>query len=88
MLYVLELVSVVMYSSFLYQGQEKLLAERRVPSLQSQLEEYKNALWQLQTQKQRLQTEVGHGDNGEGVLNWITVLPKASGLFESNESTH
>ncbi|KAK1171303.1 filensin-like [Acipenser oxyrinchus oxyrinchus] len=39
------------------EGQEKLLAERRVPSLQSQLEEYKNALWQLQTQKQRLQTE-------------------------------
>lgn len=39
------------------EGQEKLLAERRVPSLQSQLEECKNALWQLQTQKQRLQTE-------------------------------
>ncbi|RXN00463.1 Filensin [Acipenser ruthenus] len=39
------------------EDQEKLLAQRRVPYLQSQLEEYKSALWQLQTQKQRLQNE-------------------------------
>ncbi|KAM7408615.1 hypothetical protein PAMA_002366 [Pampus argenteus] len=37
--------------------QEKLLALRKVPGLQSQLEEYKSALCQLQAQKQRLQTE-------------------------------
>ncbi|XP_010743912.1 filensin [Larimichthys crocea] len=37
--------------------QEKLLAQRKVPGLQSQLEEYKSALCQLQGQKQRLQTE-------------------------------
>uniref|UniRef100_A0A667ZS05 Filensin n=1 Tax=Myripristis murdjan TaxID=586833 RepID=A0A667ZS05_9TELE len=37
--------------------QEKLLAQRRVPGLQSQLEEYKSALCQLQAQRQRLQTE-------------------------------
>uniref|UniRef100_A0A3Q0QYI6 Filensin n=1 Tax=Amphilophus citrinellus TaxID=61819 RepID=A0A3Q0QYI6_AMPCI len=37
--------------------QEKLLAQRKVPALQSQLEEYKSALCQLQAQKQRLQTE-------------------------------
>ncbi|KAK5619599.1 hypothetical protein CRENBAI_011709, partial [Crenichthys baileyi] len=37
--------------------QEKLLAQRRVPGLQSQLEEYKSALCQLQVQKQRLQSE-------------------------------
>ncbi|XP_062286797.1 filensin [Scomber scombrus] len=37
--------------------QEKLLAQRKVPGLQSQLEEYKSALCQLQAQKQRLQTE-------------------------------
>ncbi|XP_066552786.1 filensin [Amia ocellicauda] len=37
--------------------QEKFLAQRRVPALQSQLEEYKSALCQLQTQKQRLQAE-------------------------------
>ncbi|MGH0145281.1 UNVERIFIED_CONTAM: hypothetical protein FKN15_014257 [Acipenser sinensis] len=40
------------------EDQEKLLAQRRVPYLQSQLEEYKSALWQLQTQKQRLQNEL------------------------------
>lgn len=40
--------------------QEKLLAQRKVPGLQSQLEEYKSALCQLQAQKQRLQTKVGH----------------------------
>lgn len=40
--------------------QEKLLAQRKVPGLQSQLEEFKSALCQLQAQKQRLQTEVGH----------------------------
>ncbi|XP_061088628.1 LOW QUALITY PROTEIN: filensin [Conger conger] len=37
--------------------QEKLLAQRRVPTLQSQLEENKSALCQLQSQKSRLQTE-------------------------------
>ncbi|XP_035518811.1 filensin [Morone saxatilis] len=37
--------------------QEKLLAQRKVPGLKSQLEEYKSALCQLQAQKQRLQTE-------------------------------
>uniref|UniRef100_A0A3Q3SVL4 Filensin n=1 Tax=Mastacembelus armatus TaxID=205130 RepID=A0A3Q3SVL4_9TELE len=37
--------------------QEKLLAQRKVPALQSQLEEYKSALCQLQAQKQRLQAE-------------------------------
>ncbi len=40
--------------------QEKLLAQRKVPGLQSQLEEFKSAICQLQGQKQRLQTEVGH----------------------------
>ncbi|XP_073338246.1 filensin [Pagrus major] len=39
--------------------QEKLLAQRKVPGLQSQLEEYKSALCQLQAQKQRLQAETG-----------------------------
>uniref|UniRef100_UPI0037E80E5F filensin n=1 Tax=Semicossyphus pulcher TaxID=241346 RepID=UPI0037E80E5F len=37
--------------------QEKLLAQRKVPGLHSQLEEFKSALCQLQAQKQRLQTE-------------------------------
>ncbi|KAI3363264.1 hypothetical protein L3Q82_011895 [Scortum barcoo] len=37
--------------------QEKLLAQRKVPGLQSQLGDYKSALCQLQAQKQRLQTE-------------------------------
>ncbi|XP_033469331.2 filensin [Epinephelus lanceolatus] len=37
--------------------QEKLLAQRKVPGLQSQLEEYKSALCQLQAQKQRLHAE-------------------------------
>ncbi|KAM9364099.1 filensin isoform 2-T2 [Pholidichthys leucotaenia] len=38
-------------------SEEKLLVQRKVPVLQSQLEEYKSALCQLQAQKQRLQTE-------------------------------
>lgn len=37
--------------------QERLMAQRKVPGLQSQLEEYKSALCQLQAQKQRLQSE-------------------------------
>ncbi|KAM6996989.1 filensin [Tautogolabrus adspersus] len=37
--------------------QEKLLAQRKVPGLKSQLEEFKSGLCQLQAQKQRLQTE-------------------------------
>lgn len=37
--------------------QERLLAQRKVPGLQSQLEEYKSALCQLQALKQRLQGE-------------------------------
>lgn len=39
-------------------NQEKLIAERRIPVLQSQLEEYKSILCQLQAQKYKLQTEV------------------------------
>lgn len=39
-------------------NQEKLVAERRIPVLQSQLEEYKSILCQLQAQKYKLQTEV------------------------------
>ncbi|XP_068269154.1 filensin [Nyctibius grandis] len=38
-------------------GEEKLIAERRIPVLQSQLEEYKSILCQLQAQKYKLQTE-------------------------------
>ncbi|NXX05021.1 BFSP1 protein, partial [Larus smithsonianus] len=37
--------------------EEKLVAERRIPVLQSQLEEYKSILCQLQSQKYKLQTE-------------------------------
>ncbi|XP_051504518.1 filensin-like [Myxocyprinus asiaticus] len=37
--------------------QERLITQRRVPALRSQLEEYKCAICQLQAQKQRLQTE-------------------------------
>ncbi|KAK2824375.1 hypothetical protein Q5P01_021550 [Channa striata] len=51
----LPLVSTVSVS--ISEEQEKLLAQRKVPGLQSQLEEYKSALYQLQAQKQRLQTE-------------------------------
>ncbi|KAI7805214.1 filensin [Triplophysa rosa] len=36
---------------------ERLIAQRRVPALRSQLEEYKSAICQLQAQKQRLQKE-------------------------------
>ncbi|NWQ69310.1 BFSP1 protein, partial [Neopipo cinnamomea] len=36
---------------------EKVIAERRIPVLQSQLEEYKSILYQLQAQKYKLQTE-------------------------------
>lgn len=39
------------------EDQERLIAQRRVPALRSQLEEYKSAICQLQTQKHRLQTE-------------------------------
>ncbi|XP_072490616.1 filensin [Notamacropus eugenii] len=38
-------------------NEEKLIAERRVPILQSQLEEYKGILAQLQMQKSKLQAE-------------------------------
>ncbi|XP_062257531.1 filensin isoform X2 [Platichthys flesus] len=38
-------------------SEEKLLSQRKVPGLQSQLEEYKSALCQLQAQKHRLRTE-------------------------------
>ncbi|XP_062851115.1 filensin [Trichomycterus rosablanca] len=37
--------------------QERMISQRRVPALQSQLEEYKSALCQLQAQKHKLQTE-------------------------------
>ncbi|XP_041722448.1 filensin isoform X1 [Coregonus clupeaformis] len=43
--------------------QEKQLAQRRVPALQSQLEEYKSALCLLQAQKQHLQTETSVLEN-------------------------
>uniref|UniRef100_A0A8C7KHK6 Filensin n=1 Tax=Oncorhynchus kisutch TaxID=8019 RepID=A0A8C7KHK6_ONCKI len=43
--------------------QEKQLAQRRVPALQSQLEEYKSALCQLQAQKLHLQTETSVLEN-------------------------
>ncbi|TNN78530.1 Filensin [Liparis tanakae] len=45
------------YVSGVDEEQEKMLAQRKVPGLQSQLEEYSSALCQLQTQKQRLETE-------------------------------
>ncbi|XP_054852447.1 filensin [Eublepharis macularius] len=38
-------------------SEEKLLTERRIPLLQSQLEEYKSILGQLQAQKAKFQTE-------------------------------
>ncbi|KAE8600967.1 hypothetical protein XENTR_v10013479 [Xenopus tropicalis] len=38
-------------------GEEKLISERRIPILQSQLEEYKSILSQLQAQKLKLQSE-------------------------------
>nr|XP_005313537.2 filensin [Chrysemys picta bellii] len=38
-------------------SEERLMAERRIPILQSQLEEYKSIFCQLQTQKLKLQTE-------------------------------
>ncbi|KAB5582041.1 hypothetical protein PHYPO_G00182620 [Pangasianodon hypophthalmus] len=38
--------------------QEKLISQRRVPALSTQLEEYKSALCQLQAQKHKLQTEM------------------------------
>ncbi|XP_053236543.1 filensin [Podarcis raffonei] len=38
-------------------SEEKLITERRIPILQSQLEEYKSILCQLQAQKTKLQTE-------------------------------
>lgn len=44
--------------ALLPQDQERLIAQRRVPALRSQLEEYKSAICQLQAQKQQLQTEV------------------------------
>ncbi|TRY81610.1 hypothetical protein DNTS_031006 [Danionella cerebrum] len=39
------------------EDQERVTAQRRLPALRSQLEEYKSALCQLQAQKQRLQAE-------------------------------
>lgn len=55
--------------------QEKLLAQRKVPGLQSQLEEYKSALCQLQAQKHRLQTEVGHTlTSTRHMLNTLTQI--------------
>ncbi|XP_061767762.1 filensin [Nerophis ophidion] len=44
-------------SAGISEEEEKLLAQRRLPGLLSQLEEYKSALCQLQAQKQRLQAE-------------------------------
>lgn len=51
-------------------NQEKLIAERRIPVLQSQLEEYKSILCQLQAQKYKLQTEV----LPELAINTTTIL--------------
>ncbi|XP_017282747.1 filensin [Kryptolebias marmoratus] len=44
-------------SAGISEEQEKLLAQKKVPGLQSQLEKYKSALCQLQAQKQLLQNE-------------------------------
>ncbi|XP_067277817.1 filensin [Pseudorasbora parva] len=44
-------------STSVSEDQERLMAQRRVPALQTQLEEYKSTICQLQGQKQRLQTE-------------------------------
>ncbi|XP_073690391.1 filensin [Garra rufa] len=46
-----------MASTSVAEDQERLIAQRRVPALRSQLEEYKSAICQLHAQKQRLQTE-------------------------------
>uniref|UniRef100_A0A8C2I053 Filensin n=1 Tax=Cyprinus carpio TaxID=7962 RepID=A0A8C2I053_CYPCA len=45
------------FTSVAQMDQERLMAQRHVPALRSQLEEYKSAICQLQVQKQRLQTE-------------------------------
>uniref|UniRef100_A0A672R3F7 Filensin n=1 Tax=Sinocyclocheilus grahami TaxID=75366 RepID=A0A672R3F7_SINGR len=47
----------LMASTSVSEDQDRLIAQRRVPALRSQLEEYKSATCQLQVQKQRLQTE-------------------------------
>ncbi|XP_042592230.1 filensin-like [Cyprinus carpio] len=47
----------LMASASVSEDQERLMAQRHVPALRSQLEEYKSAICQLQVQKQRLQTE-------------------------------
>ncbi|KAM4591537.1 filensin [Odontesthes bonariensis] len=44
--------------------QEKLLAQRKIPGLKSQLEEYKSALCQLQVQKQCLQSDTAMLEQG------------------------
>lgn len=55
--------AVTNFSAECVKEQEKLLAQRKVPGLQNQLEEFKSALCQLQAQKHRLQTEVSHHDD-------------------------
>uniref|UniRef100_A0ACB8GEL7 Filensin n=1 Tax=Sphaerodactylus townsendi TaxID=933632 RepID=A0ACB8GEL7_9SAUR len=57
-------------------NEEKLITERRIPMLQSQLEEYKSILGQLQAQKVKLQTEVVLGILGP----WVEL---ENGLPES-----
>uniref|UniRef100_A0A673L6J4 Filensin n=1 Tax=Sinocyclocheilus rhinocerous TaxID=307959 RepID=A0A673L6J4_9TELE len=47
----------LMASTSVSEDQDRLIAQRHVPALRSQLEEYKSATCQLQVQKQRLQTE-------------------------------
>ncbi|XP_016393416.1 filensin-like [Sinocyclocheilus rhinocerous] len=47
----------LMASASVSKDQERLNAQRCVPALRSQMEEYKSAICQLQAQKQRLQTE-------------------------------
>ncbi|XDV50970.1 hypothetical protein PO909_019934 [Leuciscus waleckii] len=47
----------LMSSSSVSEDQERVMAQRRMPGLRTQLEEYKSAICQLKAQKQRLQTE-------------------------------
>ena len=61
--------------------QERLLTQRRVPELQSQLEEYKSAICQLQMQKQRLQTEVGP-------MTWAHVRHHDNSHCHATQPTH
>ncbi|XP_031691562.1 filensin isoform X2 [Oncorhynchus kisutch] len=70
-------------------SEEKQLAQRRVPALQSQLEEYKSALCQLQAQRQHLQYEVAMkysicGLNTFAVLQLSPQHPQRTSVLESS----